>query len=95
VANPTVNEMMEAYALDAVDFAREHFQYDLDYSVESVERVDQILERFHQELPRGLGSALRRGPSDCVGARRGAARAGVAIDHYGRGCVNGADSSWS
>jgi hypothetical protein len=41
---PTVNEMMEAYALD-----------DLDYSVESVEHVNQILERFHDELPTESG----------------------------------------
>lgn len=61
---PAVNEMMEAYALDAVDFAQEHFQYDLDYSVESVEHVDQILEGFDNELPTGFGRALRRGPSD-------------------------------
>lgn len=60
----TVSDMMEAYALDAVDFAREHFHYDLDYSVESVDRVEQILARFHDELPTGLGKALRRGPSD-------------------------------
>ena len=60
-----VGELMEAYALDAVDFAREHFGYDLDYSVESVERVEQILARFHDELPSGLGKALRRGrPSE-------------------------------
>jgi hypothetical protein len=60
----TVGDMMEAYAVDAVDFAREHFHYELDYSVESIERVEQILARFHEELPTGLGKALRRGPSD-------------------------------
>ena len=59
-----MNEMMEAYALDAVDSAREYFQFDLDYSLESVEQVDEILERFHQALPSSLGKMLRRGPSE-------------------------------
>jgi hypothetical protein len=64
VSEPTVDDMMEAYSLDAVDFAREHFSIELDYSVESINKLEEILQRFHEDVPRGFRKALRRGPSE-------------------------------
>lgn len=61
---PTVNDMMEAYALDAVDAAQDTFGVTLDYSVESVKSLDEILQRFHDQLPKGVRKAFRRGPSE-------------------------------
>ena len=55
---------MEAYSLDAVDFAREHFGVHLDYSLESLRELDTILQRFHDDLPKGLSKAFKRGPSE-------------------------------
>lgn len=45
-----VQMIAEAYALDAVDFAQKNFQIDLDWSDESVERMEAILEVFHNQL---------------------------------------------
>jgi hypothetical protein len=47
----TVNDMMEAFAHDAVNKARVEFGYELDYSLESLRDLDLILERFHDDLP--------------------------------------------
>jgi len=58
-------EIAEAYAQDAVDHAKAAFDVDLDFSHESVERVEALLAQLHDALPRGFVSRLfRRGPSD-------------------------------
>jgi hypothetical protein len=60
---PTIAEKMAAYAQDAVDFARINFQVELDYSLDSVRRLDQILENQHRDIPVGWRKLIRRGPS--------------------------------
>lgn len=60
----TVNDMMEAYALDAVDHARDHFATDLDFTSGSVEAVEQILSKLYVAIPRGVKKLLRRAPSE-------------------------------
>ncbi len=61
---PTANDMMTAYALDAVDHAKNAFQRELDFSVDSVRQVEEILSAMHDTMPRGvLSKFLRRGPS--------------------------------
>lgn len=63
--DPTVNDMMEAYAQDAVDFARERFQINLDFSEDSLQQTEQILGKLHELLPQGFfAKLLKRGPSD-------------------------------
>src|SRR5271163_3980426 len=53
---------MGAYAQDAVDAARINFQVELDYSLESVRRLDQILGIQHRDIPLGWRKLIRRGP---------------------------------
>ena len=66
MTSPTVNDMMAAYAEDAVDFARSKFGIALDYTNESVERVEFIAEQLMQAArPKGLlGKLLHKAPSD-------------------------------
>lgn len=56
--------MMAAYAMDAVDHARNAFERDLDYSHKSVEAVEAILDMIYRSRSKGLFARLfRRGPS--------------------------------
>ena len=60
-----VNDMMSAYSEDAVDFANLKFGMTLDFSSESIEKVEQIADTLYQARPRGfLARIFRRGPSD-------------------------------
>ncbi len=63
MAEPTVNDMMSAYALDAVDLARTRFGVALDFSEESINALEGILDRLHASLPTGMQRAFRRGPT--------------------------------
>ena len=61
---PTVNDMMAAYAEDAVDFAKNNFKLALDYSDSSVELVESMAAQLYDTVPRGMISRLfRKGPS--------------------------------
>lgn len=63
--NPTVQDMMAAYARDAVDLARNTFGETLDFSEGSVPAVERCLGRLHDALPKGFfGRLFRRGPSE-------------------------------
>ncbi len=65
MASPGINEMMAAYAEDAADFAKGKFGVDLDFSCESVEKVEEIASQLYQARPRGfLIKLFRSGPSD-------------------------------
>ncbi len=65
MSQPTINDMMVAYAEDAVDFARCNFAVDLDYSNQSIERIENIAARLYDTKPKGLlGRLFRKGPSD-------------------------------
>ncbi len=60
----TANDMMEAYALDAVDFGKK-FNEDLDFSRESVERVERICTILFNAIPKNFFTKLiRRNPSE-------------------------------
>jgi hypothetical protein len=61
---PTVKDVMRAFAQDAVDFARKHLHFKLDYSESSIEHLESILAVFHDDLPKGPAARRRQGPSD-------------------------------
>ncbi len=55
---------MAAYALDAVDHARNNFGIDLDFTPGSVEKVEEILTKLCAARPTGfLAKLFRKGPS--------------------------------
>jgi hypothetical protein len=63
-SQPTVGDMMTAYAQDAIDHAKSSSDITLDYSPDSARRVEEVLERLHAAIPRGLlGRLFGRGPS--------------------------------
>lgn len=45
-----VQEIAEAYSLDARDFAREHFKVELDWSDGSFANVETMLGVFHDQI---------------------------------------------
>jgi len=65
-STPTVPDMMNAYALDAVDHAKSQGVV-LDFSPESVRAVEALLGTMYEARPRGVLSRLfSRGPSQEV-----------------------------
>ena len=48
--DPKIQQIAEAYSLDAVDFANDNFQIKLDWSDKSVSQIESILEIFHDQL---------------------------------------------
>jgi len=56
VADEKVQKIAEGYALDAVDFARDNFGLRLDWSDGSVQHIETILTRFHNEIARAKPS---------------------------------------
>jgi len=44
-----IRKIAEAYSLDCVDFAKQHFKLKLDWSDGSVREIETMLERFHAE----------------------------------------------
>lgn len=56
-ADPKVQQVAEAYAADAVDFARERFQLTLDGSDASMAHVETILGALHERMPDAKPSA--------------------------------------
>jgi hypothetical protein len=49
-SDPRVTEIAEAYALDAVDLASRNFGVILDWSENSVQQVEEMLGRLHDEM---------------------------------------------
>ena len=61
---PTVTDMMVAYSEDAVDHARTSSGVVLDYTPESVERVETILREMYSGIPKGFFARIfKRGPT--------------------------------
>lgn len=61
---PTIADMMAAYAQDAVDHAKASCDVTLDYSPESIELTEKVLERLWADMPHGFfARLLRRAPS--------------------------------
>jgi hypothetical protein len=44
-----IRQIAEAYALDAVDIAKSQFKINLDFSDQSITRVEQILDFLHND----------------------------------------------
>lgn len=61
---PTIDDMMEAYAEDAVDYAAKAFGVTLDYSRDSVARVEDIAAKLHKKMPKGIFKMLGLGPTE-------------------------------
>ena len=62
---PTVGDMMAAYAEDAVDHAQAAAGIALDYSPESIRNVETFLQMLYAARPKGfLGRLLGKGPSE-------------------------------
>lgn len=55
--------LMAEYAQDAVDTARDKFQIDLDYSLESIDSLDIILQAQFDAMPTGWQLLYRFRPS--------------------------------
>jgi hypothetical protein len=45
-----ITEIAKAYALDAVDFAKIHFNIKLDFSDSSIKDIENILASLHERL---------------------------------------------
>ena len=60
---PTADDMMKAYAEDAVDYTAKVFGITLDYSSDSVARVEDVAVELHNTMPRRIFRALGFGPS--------------------------------
>lgn len=48
--DPKVQPIAEAYALQAVDFAKNNFDTDLDWTDHSVARVEELLATLHDQI---------------------------------------------
>ncbi|TXK77675.1 hypothetical protein FU659_22295 [Paenibacillus sp. N3.4] len=59
----TINDMMAAYSEDAVELAGK-MGLQLDFSEESLKIIDEILERYHQGIPKGIKKIFSKGPSE-------------------------------
>src|SRR6266480_6530577 len=44
-----IQQIAEAYALDACDFLRDHFRITLDWSDASIQYIESVLDTFHRE----------------------------------------------
>jgi hypothetical protein len=51
-ADPKIAEIAAAYALDALNLANSDFGIELDWSDKSVEKVEEILGRLHDDMAR-------------------------------------------
>lgn len=45
-----IQQIAEAYSLDAIDFARDNFNIQLDWSDNSVEQIEKMLSIFHEQM---------------------------------------------
>jgi len=65
MTEPSPNEIMAAYAANAVNFAHSNFGISLDFSVESIEQVESMANRLFHTRPKGfIAKLFRKQPSD-------------------------------
>lgn len=65
MTEPNPNDIMAAYAANAVNFAHSHFGISLDYTVESIEQVESLANRLFHTRPKGfIGKLFRKQPSE-------------------------------
>lgn len=57
----TISGVMQANAEQAVKYARDRFRSELDYSAQSLERVDKIIDVMHVDLPKSFVARAIRG----------------------------------
>jgi len=62
MADPTANDVMNAYALDAVDYAERTFGIRLDFSPESIRSAEQIAGKLFDARPKGVTKLFRKEP---------------------------------
>jgi hypothetical protein len=84
---PTVADTTAAHALDAIAHAKSKFQVDLDFSLESVERLERVLEQIQGTIPKGFigkifGGAMQ-GPIASMSKMYGAYLGEVLRKHAG------------
>lgn len=58
-----LSERMVSYSNSAVSFARENFQAQLDYSLQSVFSLEEILSKQHAAIPKGWRRLFQKSPS--------------------------------
>jgi hypothetical protein len=63
MSEATANDMMKAYALDAVDFGKK-FNEDLVFPRESIERVERICTILYNAIPKNFFTKLFRRKSN-------------------------------
>lgn len=63
MAAETISEMMESYAEDGRQFAADLYDINLNWSPASLELVEDLLDRMHDELPRPRLLRFVLGPS--------------------------------
>jgi hypothetical protein len=63
MADEKLAERMAALAEGAVKLAREDYETELDYSEESLQRVEEILGRLYLDIPRGWRRIFHKRPS--------------------------------
>ncbi len=54
--DPRLQQVAEAYSLDAVDFAKSSFGIALDWSDSSVRHIETVLAHLHQDVPKARPS---------------------------------------
>lgn len=65
MTEPSPNEIMAAYAANAVNFAQSNFGISLDFTVESIDKIEALANRLFHTRPKGFITRLfRREPSD-------------------------------
>lgn len=65
MTEPSPNEMMAAYAANAVNFAVSNFGIALDFSIASIEQVEVIANRLFHTRPKGfIAKLFRKEPSE-------------------------------
>ncbi len=61
--NAAISKAIESCANEAVELARNGFGVARDFSFESLERLERILQRQYATVPKGWTRWFRRGPS--------------------------------
>ncbi|MBD9357480.1 hypothetical protein [Methylomonas albis] len=65
MTEPSPDEIMAAYAANAVTFALSNFGISLDFTVESIEHIESLANRLFHTRPKGFIARLfRKQPSD-------------------------------
>lgn len=65
MSEPSPNQIMAAYAANAVSFAQSHYDVSLDFSLESIKALESLANRLFHTRPKGfIAKLFRKQPSD-------------------------------